>query len=152
MAKPKKFKPVTRSEYEALRDKWYKKLEKVKDETYPDGFTDIERNEDTLKVYSSDKFGARRPGRSSFTQNGGWQAKATYYSMAARYLSEYPFETRREQIIWEYHSNAVSVRDIAKLLRKVKIKMKRTSVWEIVKKHKGKMFELYMSDREPGNA
>lgn len=142
----KKFQPATRKEYEELRDKWYAKLKKS-------GFEDQERDEDTLKVYSSDKFGARRQSRSSITQNGGWQAKATYYSMAERYLSEYPFETRREQIIWEYHANAVSVRDIVNLLRKVRIKMKRTSVWEIIKTHKNKMFALYMSDiAKPGNA
>ena len=78
----KKFKPVTKAEYETLRDKWYKKLEKVKDDDYPEGFTDIERDEDTLKVYSSDYFNSSRRTRSAVHQNGGWQAKATYYSMA----------------------------------------------------------------------
>lgn len=141
-------KTLTKAEYEKLRDKWYTKLEKVKDDVYPDGFVDIERDEDTLKVWSSDKFSSKR-----LVQNGSWQAKATYHSMAERYLSEYPFETRREQIIWEYHTNAVSVRDIVKLLNKVRIRMKRTSVWEIIKKHKNKMFEMYMSDSaKPGNA
>lgn len=154
MGKPKKFKPLTKEEYNTLRDKWYQKLEKVKDDVYPEGFTDIERDEDTLKVYSSDKFGARRPGHSdTLNQGGGWQVKAAYYSMAERYLNEYPFETRREAVIWEYHANAISVRDIVKLLKKVRIQMKRTAVWELIKKHKVKMFELYMSDNaKPGNA
>jgi hypothetical protein len=144
----RKFKPATKAECEELRDKWYKKLENVKDETYPTGFIDIERDEETLKVWSSDKFASRR-----LVQNGGWQAKATYHSLAERYLAEYPFENRREQIIWEYHTNAVSVRDIVKLLKKVRIKMKRTSVWEIIKKHKSKMFALYMADQtKPGEA
>lgn len=149
----KKFRPTTKAEYEELRNKWYKKLSKVKDDVYPDGFTDIESYENILKVYSSDYFNSRRATRSAVTQNGGWQAKATYYSMAERYLQEYPFETRKEQIIWEYHTNAISIRDIVRLLRKVRIQMKRTAIFEVIKTHKKKMFELFMADdRKPGRA
>lgn len=130
-----------RTEYEKLRDVWYKKLEKS-------GFQDIERDENTLKEYSSWIFSPKR----ALLQNGGWQAKATYYSMAERFLQEYPFNTERRsgrlsQIIWEYHSNAISIRDIVKILKSLRYKdVTRTSVWEVIKALRGKMFSMYMHD------
>lgn len=130
-----------RTEYEKQREIWYKKLK-------DSGFYDIERDENTLKEYSFLVFSPRR----ALLQNGGWQAKAAYYSMAERFLQEYPFNVetrqgRRERIVWEYHSNAISIRDIVKVLTGLRWRgITRTYVWGIVKSLRNKMFALYMND------
>lgn len=111
---------------------WYKKLAKS-------GFEDIETDEQHLKVWSS-KF-ARK------TSLDSWQAKASYYTMATNFLNDYPFETPRERIIWEYHANGLSVRDIAITLNKVarsrRTKTNRTTVWLAVKRLESIMYRLY---------
>jgi hypothetical protein len=108
------------SDYKKLRTKWYAKLKKS-------GFKDIEADDDHLKVWSS-KFSEQK----SVTT---WEAKEAYYYMANHFLNTYKFKSNLDRIIWEYHSNAISVRSIAKLLNKTKaIKTNRQTVWLTVKK------------------
>lgn len=126
-----------KTEYEKLRDKWYKKLSKVKDDVYPDGFQDIESDEYKLKDWSY-KFAAKDAVL--------WQAKATYYQMAASFLEEYKFSNKVEQIIWEYHANGIGVRDIARTLNKLRLfKTNRTTVWQIIQRLKASMYNMYMA-------
>lgn len=117
--------------YEQFRDEWYKKLAK-------EGFTDIENDEDHLKFYTS-RFAA------DFTQET-WAAKTAYYQMAENFLNDYKFETHLERAIWEYHTNALSYRDIAKILKKLRLvkRMNRTTIYQIIKRLKVKMFDMYM--------
>lgn len=122
----------------ALQKEWYKKLK-------DDGFTDIENDEDHLKFYNS-QFAAQFVERDSYV----WEAKAEYYRMAEHFLHEYEFESELEKVIWEYHANALSYRDIAKVLKKLKLvkKTNRTTVYITVNKLKDKMFAMYMPDRK----
>lgn len=98
------------TDYESLRKIWYKKL-KAK------GFDDIETASGALRGHSTE---FSRP-RAEW-QGGGLAAKAEYYRLADRLLNEYEFANKRDKIIWEYHTNGISVRDIAKILHKAKVK------------------------------
>lgn len=102
--------------------------------------TDIETDEDNLKLWST-RFFARH-------SHEQIQAKQAYYQMAENFLNEYKFETKRDQIIWEYHSNGISVRDIVKVLRKVRIEIGRQTVWDAVNRLRKKMYDMYMSPKK----
>lgn len=112
----KKKKPQTLSE---LREVWYKKLERS-------GFDDIEATEYRLKRSVHD-----------FTLpvvNRDWYAKNEYYSMAGLFLNSYKFKSNIEKVIFEYHANGISVRDIAKIISKARVlKADRNRVWYILK-------------------
>lgn len=123
----------TPNDYEKLRAIWYKKLEK-------DGFTDIEQLDGNLKQWST-----RFVGKHSQVTR---EAKQAYYSMASRFLSEYTFESSLDRIIWEYHSNGMSVRDIADTLKKAKI-IRRTGAWVhefVIKRLREAMRKIYMNE------
>lgn len=126
MARPKK--QLTLKEQQEL---WYKKLQK-------EGFEDIESDEHHLKFYTS-QFAAK------FIPET-WQAKARYYQMATNFLEEYKFNTKLEQVVWEYHVNAISYRDIAKILKKVRLvkNTNRTTIYKMIKRLKEKMFDMYV--------
>lgn len=110
-----------RTEFEKLKAKWYGKLKK-------DGFEDIELDEDTLSTYSTEFVRKRAK-----NQNGGFQIKADYYYMANHFLNQYPFKTPLERIIWEYHANGISARNIAQLLTKARRKrVGRMTVWRVI--------------------
>lgn len=118
--------------FKELQKKWYKKLAK-------EGFDDAELDEDNLKLWST-RFFARH----SIEQI---QAKQAYYQMAENFLHEYKFDTKRDHIIWEYHTGGISVRDIVKVLRKVNIKIGRQTVWNAVKSLRKKMYTMYMAPK-----
>lgn len=120
------------SEYAKLKALWYKKL---KDE----GFDDIEQDEDNLKSWSA-----------KFVREGSplelIESKTAYYQMATNFLNDYDFETELEKIIWTYHSEAISYRNIAKLLKESKvIETNRTTIWQIVKRLGESMKKMYLS-------
>lgn len=120
-------------DYEKLRAIWYKKLQK-------EGFKDIEQDEDNLKEWSTKFF----LNHDKTTR----EAKESYYSMATQFLNEYNFESNLDKVIWEYHANAMSVREIAETLRKAKI-IKRTGAWVhefVVKRLRKIMKKMYMRE------
>lgn len=124
MAKTKK------DSYLAQREVWYKKLKRS-------GFEDIEMNETQLKRYSTDF--------NTVTVVRTYEAKTEYYSMARRFLNSFQFETPRERIIWEYHSNAISCRNIAKILNKIsRKKTNKDLVNIIIKRLTKEMKKLYL--------
>lgn len=124
MSKPKK------TEYERVRDVWYKKLA-------DDGFNDIEL------VW----FGGRGTSRSEQWKDPDLrQATVDYYCMAQHFLNEYEFDTEVEKIMWEYYSNGLSFREIAKVLNKTKVtKTNKDAVWLIIKRLEEIMKGLYLS-------
>lgn len=125
---------LKKDSFKELQAKWYGKLKK-------EGFEDAEIDEDNLKLWST-RFFARH----SIEQI---QAKQAYYQMAENFLNDYKFETKRERIIWEYHSNGISVRDIVLVLRKVRIKTGRQTIWTTVKRLQKKMYDMYMLPKTP---
>lgn len=120
------------SEFQKLKAKWYKKLA---DET---DFVDIEQDEERLKSYSS-QFSRERSVLS-------WEAKAAYYQMCTSLLNEHEFTSSLERIIWEYHTNAISFRDIASTLTKARVAMlNKDAVYRIVKRLEHIMKTRYLS-------
>lgn len=128
MKKTKK-KPSKPQSYEKLKEVWYKKLEKS-------GFEDIEKDEYNLKQHSS------RFAEPVVVRN--WHAKSEYYSMAGQFLNNYKFASNLEKVIWEYHSNGISMRNIAKLLKRVKIiKPNKDNINEIISRLIAEMKKMY---------
>jgi len=120
--------------YNELKEVWYKKLA-------DEGFEDLETDEDRLKKYLQTIFSRKNVTE----QGGGWQAKAAYYQMADRFLAEHDFITELEKTIWEYHANAISLRDISETLRKAGVEaMSRQSVWLIVRRLEAIMKSRYL--------
>ncbi len=114
----------SKTKFKALQKVWYDKLAKS-------GFEDIERDEENLKFPLINKFSESE--KETYLEH--WKAQRDYYYMATHFLNSYKFETKLEEIIWAYHAEGISVRDIAKLLNRVKKeKTNRTSVWQIIKK------------------
>lgn len=129
--KPKKQNP---QDLQTLKEVWHGKLQRS-------GFEDIERDELRLKTMSN-KFNTDMVRRN-------WHAKSEYYSMAGQFLHNYQFKTRLERIIWEYHANGLSIRDIAKILKKVKItSIKRGAIFKKIKKLTVEMYKMYMPDHK----
>jgi len=120
-------------EFDELQKIWYDKLEKS-------GFVDVEKKETNLRTYRYK--GGDRHGQ----QSKAWQeSKIEYYDLATKFLNEYEFETRLQQIIWEYHTKAISVRDIANLLRDVKVAdLQKTAVWEVIRELRQIMKDMYI--------
>jgi len=105
------------------------------------GFQDIEQDEDTLKEWSS------RTMRKNAHENllDSWADKLEYYDLANRFLHEYPFDKELHRVIWTYHSEGISYRNIAKLLRKAKVaRLKKDTIWRIVSELKLTMKKMYL--------
>lgn len=111
--------------YRQLKKVWYKKLAQS-------GFIDIETKSGLLKGGStSSKFNNK-------TSRATQTAKQQYYYMANELLNTHTFDSELDKAIWAYHAEGISVRDIAKILKKLPLKRSfsnRTSVWLIVKKY-----------------
>lgn len=118
-----------KTSFDKLKDKWYAKLKKS-------GFDDIERSAMYLKRDTA--YYSQHP------HDGQWQEKAAYFQMATNFLEEYKFENRIDQIVWEYHSNGMSMREIAIALKSAKVKMTKDKAFAIIKRLKVKMFDMYM--------
>ncbi len=63
--------------------------------------------------------------------------------MAESFLNDYKFESRVERIIWEYHANGISIRDIVKLLQKVRIKRHKEQVNAVIMFLRAAMKKMY---------
>lgn len=129
----------SKTNFKKLRQEWYAKLK-------AEGFNDIETLAGDLKEFSTS--GSRNI-KKVLTQSGGWQFKQEYYRLASKFLNEYKFNTKLDSIIWEYHTNGISVRNIAKALIEINVKTNRTDVWKVVKRLKIKMFDMYLVKVQP---
>lgn len=116
-----------------IQKKWYAKLKKS-------GFEDAERPE-------GDRFALKNPSEACKRDIviKDYYAKLEYYSMARKFIHDYKFESNLEKVIWEYHSEGVSVRNIAKLLKKVKVmKPNKDNVALIVARLADEMKKMYL--------
>lgn len=95
------------SQYSKLRKIWYAKLA-------DSGFVDIEPHGKFFRGGSSAwKFGGK---------NKDFESREEYYYKARQLLNENVFKNNLHKIIWEYHSEGIGTRSIAKLLRDAKVK------------------------------
>lgn len=107
-------------ELKLLQKKWYKVLKQ-------DGFTDIEKDEDTLHTWTSTFFKMRHNPILS-------TAKEEYFRLAGQFLHDYPFETKVDRLIWELHSQGLGVRQISKKLKEDRIRLSKSLVSTIVQR------------------
>jgi hypothetical protein len=122
-------KPPT--EYDKLRAIWYKKLEES-------GFEDIEQDDDKLKAWSS------RFAHDNVRQL--MEDRQPYYRLCDRFLNEFKFDSNFETVIWEYHSNGLSNKQIDKLFKETKaFKTNRHTIWLIIKRLEKTMLTMYVS-------
>lgn len=91
-----------------LKKIWYARLK-------AEGFVDIESTKGIIKNPFTERID--RNGYSSIYRF----AKAEYYRLAERFLNEYEFKTPLDKVMWEYHTNAISYRNIGITLDKVGI-------------------------------
>jgi hypothetical protein len=120
-----------KSDFEKLRETWYKKLKES-------GFEDAENDDYNLKIWSS-RFSIRHADASL------WQAKEEYYRYAEQFLNEHKFTNSLDKNIWMYHANGVSVRDISDILKKAKIAdLSKSAIWNIISSLEGAMKRKYL--------
>lgn len=116
--------------FEQLKAKWYKKLKSS-------GFEDIEQDDGNLRSWSSSFYRARRAPETL-------AAIEDYYRLAGHFLHEHEFASETERLIWEYHANGLSGKDISETLAKVKIKVATSTALAIIKRLEGIMRRKYL--------
>lgn len=105
------------------------------------GFEDIERNETDLKTSFISQAAAHHRRDSAVV----WEAKAEYYRMAEHFLNEHKFESELDRVIWEYHTNAMSARNIAITLQQAGVaKLTKTPVHAIIQRLANQMRKRYL--------
>lgn len=68
-----------------------------------------------------------------------------YYNMAHHFLTEYQFESELEKVMWEYHAEGLSIRNIVKVLNSTKaINTNRERVWKTIRRLVVLMKERYL--------
>lgn len=115
--------PKTKTPLKKLQETWYKKLA-------DSGFEDIEADEWNLKKSFKSTMLKTKHG---LIRSGRWQASHDYYYMAEHFLNSHVFKSKLDRIIWEYHSNGISVRDIGDLLKEVGINTSHQTVYITIK-------------------
>lgn len=106
-------------EFLALQRKWYKKAEKS-------GFEDIEQPDENLKIWSY------RFVKACENDPTLHQSKEEYYRLAGSFLHEHLFKDQKSRLIWQMHSEGVSIRNIVKALKSRRFKTYRREVHQII--------------------
>lgn len=128
-----------KTEYEKQKAIWYAKLAKS-------GFVDIEVKNSISETQSSNRDLVLGLNRKYGQYSHEWrQSKIMYYQMADSFLNDNKFENNIDRVIWEYHANGVSVRNIAKTLNKVRtVQVGRMYVWHVVNRLRNEMKTKYL--------
>lgn len=116
-----------------LLDKWYKKLKDA-------GFDDAERNENDLKTTFISQAAAHHRRDAGVV----WEAKAEYYRLAEHFLNEYKFASELDKVIWTYHTEAISARNIADTLSRAGIKITKSPVNYVIQRLSKIMRDRYL--------
>lgn len=99
--------PYRTKKFEALRDKWYAKLEKS-------GFADAEQKDGHLKEWHSYNFSGSA--RSRYSKEL-FASKEEYYRLAGAFLHSHTFKDERDRIIWEGHTHGKTLDEISAELK-----------------------------------
>ena len=120
-----------KTNFKLEQEKWYKKLKES-------GFKDIEHADGSLNVTNPRSF--------HFKDEDLRQSVQDYYCMAYHFLNAYKFISELDKVMWEYHTEGLSIRNIVKTLNKAGFdKVNRTSVWKCIRRLENTMKELYLS-------
>lgn len=113
-------------EFKTLQRKWNKKLKQS-------GFEDIEYQDPDTKEYAL-KWSPTKNFTKAFyreKENAGiYEAKETYFRLAGFMLHDYEFEDKIDKLIWEWHAEGKTMREISAQLKK-KYKRKGLSVTHV---------------------
>lgn len=110
-------------QFKALKDSWYKKLKKS-------GFNDIETADGALKKSHTDLFSVYHADYGSIYL----EAKEEYFRLARQLLHDYKFSTPQQKLVWQLHSEGLSIRTIIKVLKSKNYPGYRDLVHGIIKK------------------
>jgi hypothetical protein len=99
--KTKAFRDLEKKWYDKLADKGFKDLERRNKWGREEGRLKTDPLENIPHFYNVEQF----------------QIKEEYYRMAGQFLHEYKFKTALERIIWDMHTQGISVRNIVKKLQ-----------------------------------
>lgn len=83
---------------QALKREWYKTLQSA-------GFDDIERRLNSV--------GGDLSSRKDFQSIDAYEAKVSYFSWASQMLEQGSFRSLKDQMIWEFHAEGMSRREIS---------------------------------------
>ncbi len=112
--------PFKSKEFLKLQKTWEKKLS-------DSGLENIEQADGNLKIWTSSFF------RSRYNPTL-WKAKEDYYRLAGQFLNDHKFESTVEKLIWQLHSEAVSIRNIYLELKRLKKKIAKDKIHNIIRK------------------
>lgn len=127
-------------EFLALQAKWYGKLKKS-------GFKDAEQDEDHLKVWSSRLFNGTVNGQQFTQKRSYYESREDYYRLAGWFLNEYPFKTPKDKLIWQLHSEGISIRNIILILKKKHFKVHVRMVHPLLKELTKTMIDQYTKEQ-----
>lgn len=104
----------------SLQKEWYEKLKQ-------EGFIDIENSEGNgLRKYESKYFKAEYSPQE-------YRSKEEYFYQTNKFLCEYDFQTETDKEIWLLHSDGISIRGIA-LIVKLHFEVVRDTLKRLKKK------------------
>ncbi len=115
-------------QFNNLKSLWYKKLA-------DSGFTDIENSEGLLNTWASEP--------RSYNTVLSSESKQEYYRLAGHFLHDYKFANTTDKIIWQYHSDGISHRDIVILLKNHQVITERNKVLSSIQRLRTAMTKLY---------
>jgi hypothetical protein len=125
----------TTKKFKTLLNKWNKKLEKS-------GFVDHESNYVNApgikehRILSSNTLEPFRHRSLAFVE-----AKMEYFIMAGSFLNDAEFDSKRDRVIWELHSEGYSIREIVKLFKKRRLRpTSKDTVSSTIAKYAKQMF------------
>jgi SUMO ligase MMS21 Smc5/6 complex component len=119
-----------------LLKEWYDKLA-------DSGFEDIEQHEYSTMGNFTEPLGKLK------IHPDVWQAKADYYTMADCFLNENTFDNELDKVIWTYHVEGISIRNISKTLFEIGLAKtnNKSTVGAIVKRLETKMKLIYLPSK-----
>lgn len=121
---------MTNQKFKALQDKWYAKAK-------ASGYEDIEYPNGSIRNAGIRNYAVEPVHR---------EAVESYYRMATHFLNEHKFESEFDKIVWEYHSNGLSNRNISKVLSTtIAKKPSREIIRKVVKKLSTVMKQKYLA-------
>jgi len=121
-------------DFKSLQKLWYKKLK-------DSGFEDIEDFEGCRILKRSFSAYTWQHTQQDFDEI------QDYFRLAGQFYYEHRFENKLEKEIWRLHSEGVSYREIAEILRTHKQKVNKDSVQKIVSKY-SKMIRMRLLSYE----
>lgn len=99
---------IKSKEFQDQQAIWYKKLK-------DSGFDDVEQDEERLKNHSTNFF------RNNFNETA-YTANLNYYRLAGQFLHDHKFQSKKERLIWELHSEGHGRAKIVEYLKQRRFK------------------------------